>query len=416
MGVTNVRQSQLKLFLVFLLFFPLLTGCWDRLEIESRAVVLAIAIDEAKSEDETNKSEATHLTKNLTSSTTGAISISVQIAVPGRIPLGPGGSSGGDGGGGGQGSKSPVWVLSATGETIDDALMNLQQQIDNRLFLGHLRMIVVSEAIARRGLQNLNDYFRRQPEVRRTAWMVVSKGTAIEFMTATPQLERVPTLYLLATMDQAVKMGRLPNDFLGVFFSASSAHGQEGYLPYLKLKKKSNIEIAGLAYFKGEKMVGSTNALQIGNFMAMKQMNPGGYSFIQQIPGTETLVMLQAIYRKSRISVDIKDGKPHATIRCMLEEDIREKSNEDLSLTEDSIKKIEETFQKEASKAFKNLIMKTQKDGSDIFGIGEYVRAMHSSYWNREIKTKEKWEQIYPDISIDLFVRVKVRRIGTKVK
>jgi spore germination protein KC len=412
--MTGTRQSLFKLFLIFLMIFPLLTGCWDRLEIETRAVVLAIAIDEAKAEDEANKTEATHYSNNTILPKTGAVSISVQIAIPGRIPLGPGGSSD-SGSGQSQSANRPVWVLSVNGETIDDAIMNLQQQLADRLFFGHLRMIVISEAIARKGIQNLDDYFRRQPQVRRTAWMVVSKGTAIEFMKATPQLERVPTLYLLATMDNAVKMGKFPNDFLGIFFSASSARGQEGYLPYLKLKKKSNIEITGLAYFKGEKMVGSTNALEIGYFMAIKQINPGGYSVILQIPGTDTAVMLQSIFRKSKISVEIKGGKPQVTIRSMVEMDIREKSNEGLSLTEESIKKIEETFQKEALKSFKKFIAQTQKDGSDIFGFGEYVRAMHSSYWNREIKNKEKWEQMYPDISVDVNLRIKIRRIGTKV-
>jgi spore germination protein KC len=418
MGMANAPRSRFKLCLICLLIFPLLTGCWDRLEIETRAVVLAIAIDEAKPKDETEQSNATHLTKKSIGGTSGTIHVSVQIAVPGRIPLGPGGGGGGGGGeGGGQAenAKRPVWVLGSDGETIDDALMNLQQQIADRLFFGHLRVIVVSESVAKKGIQNLNDYFRRQPEVRRTAWMVVSTGKAKEFMTATPQLERLPTLYLLATMDHAVKMGKLPNDFLGIFFSASSARGQEGYLPYLKLKKQSNIEITGLAYFRGEKMVGTTKALQIAYFMAIKQKNPGGYSVIQQIPGTETAVMFQSTHRKSKISVTIKEGKPHATIRCLVEGDIREKSNEDFKLTDENIKKVEESVQKTALKAFNEFIQQTQEDGSDIFGFGEYVRATQASYWNREIKTKEKWESMYRDISVDLSLKIKVRRIGTKV-
>jgi spore germination protein KC len=413
MGMANAPRSWCKLCLILLLVIPLLTGCWDRLEIESRAVVLAIAVDEAKPKDKSEQSDATHITEKSIGGTPGTIHITVQIAVPGRIPLGPGGSSGG--GGEAESAKRPVWVLSSDGETIDDALMNLQQQLADPLFFGHLRVIIVSESVARKGIQNLNDYFRRQPEVRRTAWMAVSKGKAKDFMTATPQLERVPTLYLLATMDHAVKMGKLPNDFLGIYFSATSAKGQEGYLPYLSLKKKFNIEISGLAYFNGEKMVGATKALQIGYFMAIKQKNPGGYSVIQQIPGTETAVMFQATYRRSRISLHIKDGKPHVTIRCLVEGDLREKSNEAFKLSEENIKKIEASLEKNASKGFYELIRQTQEDESDIFGFGEYVRGTQASYWNREIKTKEKWETMYRDIAVDLSLRIKVRRIGSKV-
>lgn len=408
-GMIIVWRKRINRILVFLLIFPLLTGCWDRLEIEDRAVILAIAVDKAKSGEEAEGSNATHIIKDFPKPKTGLIRITVQIAVPGRIPLGPGE-------GGGSPGEKPVWVLSTVGSTIDDALMNLQQQLSDRLFFGHLRVIVVSEAVAKKGIENLNDYFRRQPQVRRTAWMVVSKGRASEVMTATPQLERVPSLYLLATMDHAVEMGKLPNDFLGVFYSASSAKGQEGYLPYLSLKKTSNIEISGLAYFKGDKMIGTTTALQIGHFMAMKQINPGGYSVIIQVPGSETLVIFQSTHRKAKITVDIKNGKIHASVTSQVEGDLREKSNEKIVLTTENIKKIEREIEKDGIKGFEKLIQQTQKDGCDIFGFGEYVRATQPAYWNREIKSKEQWENMYKDISIDVNLNVNIRRIGTKTK
>ncbi|MFC4768971.1 CLC_0170 family protein [Effusibacillus consociatus] len=40
--------KQVKLLCVLLITFPLLTGCWDRLEIEDRAVVLGLEVDESE--------------------------------------------------------------------------------------------------------------------------------------------------------------------------------------------------------------------------------------------------------------------------------------------------------------------------------------------------------------------------------
>lgn len=405
----NVWRKRINRFLVFLLLLPMLTGCWDRLEIEDRAVVLAIAIDEAKPQEANESSNATQILKD-PKSKKGLIRITVQIAVPGRIPLGTGGTGGGPSG------QKPVWVLTSVGSTIDDSLMNLQQQLADRLFLGHLRVIVVSEVMARKGIENEKDFFRRQPQVRRTVWMVVSKGKASDIMRATPQLERVPTLYLVATLDHAKEMGKLPNNFLGVFYSASSAKGQEGSLPYLDLKKESNIEIAGLAYFKGDKMEGTTTPLQIGHFMAMKQINPGGYSVITHIPGSDTSVIFQSTHRKAKITTEIKDGKIHAKVVSQIEGDLREKSNENLTLTKETIKKLEQSIEKDGKIGFEKLIHQTQKDGCDIFGFGEDVRAFHSSYWNREIKTKQKWEDMYREMSVEVSLRINIRRIGTKTK
>ncbi len=388
---------------------PLLTGCWDRLEIEDRAVVLAIGIDEAKPGDEKETSNATHLL-NQESSNKGLIRVTVQIAVPGRIPLGTGGDTGGPA------DQKPVWVLTSVGNTIEDGLMNLQQQLADRLFYGHLRVIVLSETVAKKGIQNENDFFRRQPQVRRTVWMVVSKGAAADIMNATPQLERVPSLYLLATLEHAREMGKLPNIFLGVFFSASSAKGQEGTVPYLELKKESNIELAGMAYFKNDKMVGTTTALQIGHYMAIKQLNPGGYSILQEMPNSHTNVIFKTTHRKSKITTTIKNGKVFATIRCQVEGDLTEKSDEKVLVTKNNLIQLEEKIKKDAEKGFVKFIQQTQEDGSDIFGFGEFVRATQPAYWNKEIKTKEKWESKYREMNVDVSMHVKIRRIGTKTK
>ncbi|MGG1550196.1 Ger(x)C family spore germination protein [Paenibacillus ferrarius] len=401
-------QNLIKQILVVVLIVPMLTGCWDRLEIEDRAVVLAIGIDNAKPGDDKETSNSTHILKPDTDSSKGLIRITVQIAVPGRIPLGTG-----DGSGGPAGAK-PVWVLSSVGYTVEDALTNLQQQLADQLFLGHLRVIVISEDVAKKGIENEYDFFRRQPQVRRTVWMVVSKGNAADIMNATPQLERVPTLYLLATLEHAREMGKLPNIFMGVFFSASSAKGKEGMVPYLVLKKESNIEIAGMAYFKNDTMVGTTTALQIGHYMAIKEVNPGGYKVLLEIPDSKTMAIFKSTHRKAKITTTIQDGKVHALIKCQIEGDLVEKSNENVLITKENLKKLEGKIQSDGTIGFKKFIQQTQKNGSDIFGFGEYVRATQPAYWNKVVKTKEAWEEQYKEMSVDVTLQIKIRRVGTK--
>ncbi|UUZ79369.1 hypothetical protein LJK88_29920 [Paenibacillus sp. P26] len=65
------------------------------MEIEERAVVLGIGIDKAEPEAENKESEVTHLHGSLPSPKGDMLRVSIQIAVPGRIPLGPGGGGGG---------------------------------------------------------------------------------------------------------------------------------------------------------------------------------------------------------------------------------------------------------------------------------------------------------------------------------
>lgn len=405
------QGKSIKLLCVMLLTAPLLAGCWDRLEIEERAVVLGISVDTAEGEHQ-EEQEITHLRGKFPAPKQELIRVAIQIALPGKIPLGPGQAAGGD-----KGGQGTVWVLDEVGHTIDDALMNLQQQISSRLFYGHLRVIVVSQEAARKGLQTLNDFLRRNSEVRRTAWMLVSEGNAEDLMKAAPRLERVPTMYLLATLDEAVRMGKFPNDFLGIFWSNSSKKGKEGFLPYVKVMKEQNVEVNGMAFFKNDKLVEVTEPLEIAAYMGIKGVRQAGYRSFVRVGDTPTIVMLYATSRKSYITVKIVNGRPHFAVTIFLEDNIEEKVNDTVLLqTDEVLWEIERKNNESVTKLYEDFIKKTQKQGADIFGFGEYVRAKKPQYWNRHIRTKERWQEMYPSVTFEVKVHTKVRRVGMEAK
>jgi spore germination protein KC len=404
----NRWSKYTKVWLVLILTIPFLSGCWDRLEIEDRAVILGLSIDKASNKDLGERKKVAYTKEDFPKPSTGPIRLTVQIAIQGRIPLGPV-----QGGGGGE-AKS-VWVLSVVGETIDDAIMNLQQQMAYRLFFGHLRVIVISDEIAKNGVQNINDYFRRNSEIRRTVWMLVSKSDAKKAMTITPPLERVPTLYLMEAINQSVLLGKFPIDFLGIFWSASSAKGREPFLPLIEVKG-NNIFLSGIAYFRGDKMVGTTEPNEILVVMELMNEKKGGYGLLKSIDDKGSF-MVEATSRKTKIRVDIRDGKPHVIAKTHLELNLVEKSNEQFEINKPAmIKKLEQIVQKDIGETRKKLVMKTQQKGADIFGFGEYVRAKQPQFWNQHVKTKKKWEEMYKGITFENDVSVNIRRIGMKAR
>lgn len=51
----------LALFIVLSFAAPLLSGCWDQVEIEDRALVLGLSIDKIPAEDVSQKDQVTHI-------------------------------------------------------------------------------------------------------------------------------------------------------------------------------------------------------------------------------------------------------------------------------------------------------------------------------------------------------------------
>jgi len=406
----RLNNPRFILISIFFLLFPLLSGCWDSQEIEQRATVLAIGIDQASNKEEDTQSEGgtTHLDKQSSEPQEELIKVTAQIAVPGRIPLGPTQ---------GQSSNSSVLVVKVVGHTIQDAMINLQQQVAYETFLGHLRIIVLNEKVAKKGTQRFNDFLRRNPQIRRTASLAVSKEPAADYMKLVPELQRVPSLYLADMVDNLSALGRFPPSFIGLFWTILSSKGQDPYLPYLTIKDKKSIQLSGLAYFSGEKMVGKTSPLEIGDFMAIRGIGKGGYSAFIKVPGQDEYVLVRAISRKTKVKVNLKDGKPHVDIKVRYESEIEEKTSQSILINDSKvIRKIENEASKEITISLKKFISKTQKSESDIFGFGEHVRAEYPKYWNNQIGTKEKWNRVYKDITYHVHVDSSIHRVGMKAK
>src|SRR5690606_18840813 len=83
----NVSKTIIRLYFIILLFIPMLSGCWDSLDLEKRATILSIAID--KADPDANVEHITHFKEESSSTDQEMIRLTAQISVPGRIPLGP---------------------------------------------------------------------------------------------------------------------------------------------------------------------------------------------------------------------------------------------------------------------------------------------------------------------------------------
>jgi spore germination protein KC len=385
-----------------------LTGCWDRYELEERANILGLAVDIAEEQDIKEEPEVTHRSGQFPDEEMDYIKVTAQIALPGKIKLGPEG-------GGGEGSSKNSWVIETVGHTMKDAMANLQQQLAEKLYLGHLQIIVISEDIAKKGLTEINDFLRRDHEVRRTAWMVINKKEASKVLEAAPPLETVPSLYLSDTLDNAVRFGKLPKEYLGKFWIDLSDDGVDALLPAVKVIDNDRILVDGIAYFKEEKMVGRTTPIEIGAYLAMKEKNPGGYSIAVSLDGEKGVYLIKSLERKSKIRVKVKNGKPSATIHVKVDAIIEEEVNSS-KLDEELIKKIENTANIKGADICKDLVKKLQEDGSDIFGLGGRVKAKFGYYWDQEVKTDENWSEIFKEMEVSVVVEYSIRRTGMRWK
>jgi len=239
-----------------LLFMTLLTGCWDRRELEERTSVIALGIDLVEGRQNLYK-------------------LTVQIPIPIKIA----GSSGQGGGG----NKDAVKIMSVTGKTVTDAVNNLQQRLNQRIFLGHTRVLAISEDVARRGMDDIIDSFRRDPQIRRLMWPVVVQGRAADLLEMKPGLIQIPVVFLMDLIENGTKMGTIPDQTMGEYLIQTSNETLQPMLNYVQAYK-DDVKWKGVAVFRDQKMVGSLNDIHTWALLQLRDEKRGG-DVIVPLPG-----------------------------------------------------------------------------------------------------------------------------------
>ncbi len=369
----------------------LLGGCWDRRELEERISVVALGIDIAERKPNLYK-------------------LTVQIPIPTKIA-----GSGAGGGGGGKGGGAPVRVMSSTGHTVLEAIGNLQKRLNQKIFIGHTRVVAISEAVARKGMREITDGFRRDPEMRRLLWPIVVKKDAAHLLKVNPKLAQVPVVYIMDMIESGTKTGAIPAQTLGNFYIQYSSEPLEPYLNYMETRT-DEIIWKGVAVFHKDRMVGVLPEAQTWVLNQLRDNRQGG-DVVIAVPGQKgKYFTVRPHFVRTKLRID-KTGNGNGGLQaryvCRMQCDLIE-ATIPLDFTNDrAIRKYEQLVRQEMEKRAAKLIGMLQNEfKSDILKLGLSLRAHHyHDYW-----VNHNWEQEFPRFPISVQYDVYIRRIGMEVK
>jgi spore germination protein KC len=340
----------------------LLSGCWDRTEINDVAFVLSTALDLEKD---------------------GQVRLTVLIPLPGQM--------GGQGGGGGGTSGDKSYYLdSEVGPTYRDAHMKLQRRMSRRMFLAHRRTILVGEELARQGIRDVFDSSPRSPETRMSTYMIVTKGKAYEMLEASPRFERFPsesirelakdqTVADMNMKDVALGLSSQGGDPTAVYMDVSTS--QKGDSP------SKEIEIKGYALFSGDKMIGT-----------LENETANGYSWLNNwkvinnitLPVDKDHLMTLRLYStRTHITPSIVNGKLNYSIYAHSKARLLEnKSFYDLSQTAKALK-VEAAISAYVKQSIQAFIDKSIKTDTDPAQFGAYLWRAYPEKWNSSYR--DQW-------------------------
>lgn len=376
-------------FLLTLVLLPfLLTGCWDRIEVNDIAFVLGSSIDKEN----------------------GLIRSTIQIALPSQL-----GGAGSEGGGGGTSGSKTYLMLSKTAQTAYTANKEMQTSLSRVLNYSHRRVTLYGEEFARSGIGEQIDAFARFPQNRLTTYVVVTRGSAYKVLGADAPIEQVPAEMIReiakSGMKAAMSVQKLSNQLL--------TEGIDPAIPAVALGEsapdkvgngQSLVRLDGLGVLRGDKLAGFLNTDD--GAMALLAMNEaidpkvsvpyeGGRSNqLITISLNETNSKIQTRLEKSQIIADI-----NIQAKGLLVENT---SNANLEST--NMGKLEKQcndFVVERVHEVTDKLLKKYR--SDIFGIGN---SFHNAYPAEWAKVHNRWNDMLPEIEVRVHSHVHLENTG----
>lgn len=381
-------MKKVRMLLLVVFSTHLLTGCWDRLEVNDIAIVTAIGLDLIKEEQ---------------------IRLSLQIAIPSRI--GPT-----SGGGGGDNGKS-TYIISETGNTVSEAYRNLQMKISRRIFFSQSRVLLIGEDLAKKGVANIIDFHSRYHEPRINSFVMLTKGEAADVLKKIPKLESISAEETKELVKLNVGLSIYVRDFLHMLLT----DGMEPFAPEFVLKSLEVGEnnesdkgqaLNGTAVFKNDKLVGWIDKAETRGILWLRNEMENGVITIE-IPDEEGggKISIDIIKAEVKTTPYLEDDEIIINVDISTEMNVMENDSKVKLDDPNVIEELQKNVESDIKDRIQSVIDIVQKDfQSDIFGFGQAIYKKYPQEWNS--KYKQNWEQEFSNIEVAIQPKVLIRRTG----
>jgi germination protein, Ger(x)C family len=368
------------------------TGCWDRKELSELGIVMAIGI-----ERDIN---------------TGKVNLISEVVRPSELKKQGGG-----------GMEATYEIVTTSNESVFEAIRDTVKEFDRRSIFSHVKVIVISEKMAREGVTDIMDFIARTHEIRSFTWVVIAKDTdAKEVLSTKHGIEKIQANYMDGIMKRERKSFDVTTSNFIEFFQKTTGEGSNPVAGAFIVTGEDRVEknndlsntkalsLYGTAVFKKDKLVGflddcETNGL---NLITKKKKNKSLH--VESPKNKDKHISIEVRNSKYKIQPELRDGKIYYKIALKVIGNVTEVQDEvDVSNVE-IFDQVNEKFRKCIDTEVNTAVNKIQKElKTDILGFGTAFERKYPKEWN---SIKDQWDSIFPETVCEINVDTQLVRTG----
>ena len=375
----------------------LLSGCWDKVEIDRRSFISTIAIDPGV--DIGKEEELKSISPEEPFAERQIKKINVTFGFPNMSMAG----------GEGQAGNTEEQHIMTEAYSMEDAASEAMAKSSRNIYMGHSKLLILSSDLLgyKDTVKEIVDYLQRNPDIDRTMQVVVSEGKAEDYTKFKPETENSTQQYISGLMENSKRNSRILNITLNEFLILLSENGN-ALIPRINLdKEKDELILTGAAIIKDYELKGYFTPLEVLDIQLLSgKFNIG--KKVVYIDGHPVDYIIDGYERKMR--VEEAEDKLAINIDINLEGQLSAYYKDKKVLDKDELQKLQSLFNNSISEECEKVIDIARREFEiDPFRIREHIQKFRPVLWNR---IEKDWDKKYKNALVNVRVRTEIRRIG----
>lgn len=373
-----MKMKRISCIFIIVMCLMVLSGCWDKVEINDRAFVLGMGIDLKENSDD----------------------FMMSLAIP-NLPVITGQSSGGE----------PAFVKEVTDQSILGAFKKMSTRVNKQINIENLQVIVFGIDLLSdpTKVKEVFDHFERNPSYSRNLPVVVSRSTANEILNIKPEGSQVVGGYIGGIYKNNSQYVSIFNKmFLGEMLKEALEYNGTFIIPEVT-GENNEVMLGGSAVMKEFEFQGWLNESEVRSIAWVRE---GAKDTQVNFEFMGTAIPFVFTNSEQKVYFDLKDNHLFITIDIFTEGEVTEFIfyEEELLTDEEYIQLMENSLALEMENEIEAVIRRMKNEfKADLLRLNETLKIKDKDLY---LQTKDNWDEYFSASDVDVNVEVKVRRFG----
>ena len=354
------------------------TSCWNYREINEFSVINGFSVDEGEKDYKYD--------------------ITTEVLAP-KLAIGR--------------DKIKSRFIESQGDTIFKAVRKLIEVDGKKAYWSHAKVMIISKAVAEKGLISVVDFADRNPEPRSDMHiMIADMSKAKQIFKLYGEDVSVVSFKLQETLENEGQISTYKAVDLWRFINTLNSEGISPVAPIIYLSEiggKKIPKIGGLAIFKVDKMIGKLSEEEAEFFSLLNPKIKGGLLVIKnEVEANLVNVSLKILTGKATVKPMLINGNITMKINITVDVTIGEIDGSEDFIAKEKRGELEKNAENYIEQGVSNLIRRVQEQyDSDIFGFGSAVKNGMPNLWKN---LKDNWDEEFKNLKFETLVSVNIKR------